>query len=799
MSESKEENKESPSSYVDVLGVDPEEFIDNIEREFDAREHIYEMPVQRGEVDELAKQLQGITIHLSRMENESQKVAAEMHEDMVATRRERMEMIKLITALNEKVERAESRRSSRHSTPVQQVEKEYKSTQAQSKEESEARGSSDLPKVRPTATYTASAENPYAFTPLADFQRERPARRETMFSKIDEEPDVERLSFKYDNTRAMTEEQREQMRKSILHSPRAASDTFGKIHAEAPSLPPKHTSQPFSNVENQKETKESFIPRGGQPMKPVPPRPLKYGYSPSWNTSSAGEASGLPTMAPGGGHFPRPPPGTVPPPPPPPPSISVQTESPQQNSPNLAPSGYAQMFGQSAIPNPTPGNPFGGISRPMPRAFGDVGMLDKISDALANPLHGTYMTQMLPSYEHIMLKSLTPRSVIAYVQAVYDYVSQYNVAFKLTSRIETNVRDCIISRNAAILDEYNFHTLDNQQVVKILQYTVRPRSKDEFIENMQKYVKFRQIGEGAPDNFQNFYDALSRYRRLFVFYYEFMSENNAENVPHCNTKRNGLIHMFTNEIPSGYGQNRSNVLKQQKFTDIKQFIECFWVEVEEDYRRSKDLKILQMGFDKASPHQAKGDDDGKNSSTKKPWPQKKPVLGQIGSEAPPAEDGDSDLKKGAESEEEPTLPPIEEEEEQTLPPSDLFGEEDPDYDRKEKAEETPDVLGNIQPRAQDRFLSKGQTGEKRPGSDKQTPRDGKRGNTGSSPPVSQKEGCYYMFTSKGCDKKDCKFSHKPEDLHRTWMRLSEMVAESASKYGSSKKPDERKPGGDHGY
>ena len=883
MSEEKESTPETSSSYAEILNIDPEEFIDNIEKEFDEKETKYEKPPTYADFQNLSEQILDMNNQFEITRRETKDTFGMIFIELNESRKERQSILELMNKINDKVDQAILKKNSRESSPMQpsnaaakaraQQEQHDYNTARRLQESYEEDDYSDNPKFvkhveparsappeyykprsdPPKTVYTATAENPYAFTPLTQQpQAPRPVRRETLFSKIDEEEDSERLSFKYDQGRAMTAEQREQMRRSVVHSPRDAADAFQNVQRETMPLPPMNPrpaeareSRKRASVESNSssssdihgpELRYTFSPYVQPPQAKQQPmsagekqymenergstgaenaRPMygsaeeakersnAYAESQTYHSNAqsfpygAGSAS-LPRMNPGGGYFPRPPMGSVPPPPPQPPNFPMHPE-------------YANVFSGERMQQRNWNN--GNIPNKEVRntkMFGDVGMLDKISNALANPMHGTYMTQMLPSYEHIMLKTLTPRSVIGYVQLVYDYVSQYNVAFKLTSRIESTVRDCIISRNAAILDEYNFHTLTNDQLVKILQHTVRPKSKDEFIENMQKYVKFRQIGEGVPENFQNFYDALSRYRRLWVFYYEFMSENNADNVPHCNTKRNGLIHMFTSEIPSGYGQNRSNVLKQQKFNDIKHFIECFWLEVEEDYRRSKDLKILQMGFDKASPHVQPKPEDSKpktpytgrsstypKSGEQRPPFQKKSQLHATGE--PPkqeeSEEASPTPEKDSGAEEEETIqPPVESDDEQTLPPSNLFDDEDPDFKRNEDPEKTSGALGNIQPRPQDKYSkpqdAKGQTS---------TSAQAKKVTfAGDKTQAARKEGCYNMLTPKGCDKNPCPYSHAKEDLQRTWLKMSELVSNSARTYGTSKKPDERSNGGDSG-
>jgi hypothetical protein len=742
-----------------------------------------------------------------------------------------------------------------------------------------------------------------ASTPVTEYQGARHPRRETMFSKIDEEDEseVERLSFKYDGAGIHTDSQREQMRKSILISPRGANESSRPVADKSPPMPPMHkrrfTEYNPTNVPSQPTAIQMHTPvfEGFPAVKEVYENasgaanvnkgPIETSTNQlSTNQQSTNQLStGYPNSTrevhsstnlsyTGYPLFQRPPPGSVPPPPQynpipnvsnlfgnaPPPQGGVPASGPNNNVPQTPvhpPSGDGPSPSTSQYPYrypPPKPHQFNPFAPPTPQGFeagstawnggfpqynpmnvpgtgyhsgngkganvpnqfynpinpnrgrpnGDMGMLDKISDAITNPLHGTYMTQVLPSYEKIELKHLDPRSVIQYVESAYNYTSQHNVAFKLTSQITPTVRDCIIDRNAAYLDSYNFHHLDNRQMVKVLQYTTRPISIPEFIENMKKFVPFKLVGDPGYENFQNFYDALSRYKRRWIFYYEFMAENNEENTPHCNFRKDGSINMFLSEIPAGYGQNRANVLRETKFSNIMRFIECFWIEVEHDYERSRSHKILQRGFDKV-PSQTPSKEDSKRSTTP---PKSKPLffprkssVSQLGTaEVGTSENDDvqEQVHPGEEYIDESTIYDLNDfaEDDREAIILDTDPTQDEDYDRKEDPDRVPGQLAAVQPRPQDKYNGK----PKELSSTKpKVPYEPRQIKT-SDKPV-QRRGCFNALKKEGCVKPDCKFSHDPEDLKRTLLELQQVTQYASAKYGTHRKPDERKAGGDHGF
>jgi hypothetical protein len=260
----------------------------------------------------------------------------------------------------------------------------------------------------------------------------------------------------------------------------------------------------------------------------------------------------------------------------------------------------------------------------------DNTQLGRLTRAITEPTNGTYMTQVLPSNEHILLKMLTTASVISFLTKVYDFCTANQVAFRLTSKVTAECREQILSRNEGFVDEVSFNTLSNAQLLRCLQRTVQPKSRDEFVLVITSSVRFHMRGSDpiSVRTFQGFYDALSSYKRQWLLYFDFMSYENAANVPHCNSKDNGLISLFIKPIPGDYAKNRYNTLINKKYNDIKHFIADMWSQVQMDYERFKQYQTLTTvvgdvvpGFDykSAPPSPAKS-----NDKKPPPSPQKNP-------------------------------------------------------------------------------------------------------------------------------------------------------------------------------
>ena len=423
--------------------------------------------------------------------------------------------------------------------------------------------------------------------------------------------------------------------------------------------------------------------------------------------------------------------------------------------------------------------------------------MEKISSAIENPLHGAFMMQTLPDYNHIVLKSLTVDAVVTFINAVYEYTTSHNVSFKLTSRISASVRDCVISRNPTTLDEYEFNRLSNVEIISCLRTTVQPRSKDEFVEIMTKYVKFKMSADAGPENFEAFYDALSRYKRRWTLFFDIMAADNESNVPHCNTKQNGSISLFIEPIPNGYGKNRANVLQNKKYKDVREFIAAFWKEVEADYARSKSYKTLELGFNKSYFAPDKVDSQEKKRSffsPKKSDP--RPSESRDRMHSMPGRHDDIDEEQVQQLLDSFDSSMIEEESDRTA-----VEEVNVEFARQHTTVgstiETSDSLSAIDgaPRPQDKYQPKSTSASKTTSQSRlptQRPRS----------PESAKQlryGCWTMIREGKCDKGNlCKFSHDEKDLKDSWQRMYEQLNKSASKYGVPNQP-ERKSGSEPDY
>ena len=681
--------------------------------------------------------------------------------------------------------------------------------------------------------------SPRDYTPVTGMPAKRPPHRDSIYAgegvnirqyqarqsgEFIEPYDTSPLN--YPTVPPVSKEQLAMIKKSITHLPRistipAASNSSTPASAFHP-LVPAPVSKPATPMLAaphpvvpgiHKSTAAPVMPAsmaGSFTYPPYPPIPPSV--YPSAFPTGFGPTPTLPATAP---VPPLPPARPVPvvppvaptpfmsPPPftmhgyPPPGHPGYPPHTPYTSGYGYGPPGYVHTHpGAFPAPSyvPTPVAPPPATAPTVATTVKRISIMDKITSAIENPMHGCFMMQTLPDYSKIVLNTLTIDSVIKFIDAVHDYTAEHSVAFKLTSRVSEGVRGTILSRNRVRLHNVEFNSLTNSELVTVLRTTIQPRSINEFVETMKTCVKFRMSSDACPANFEAFYDALSRYKRKWMLYYDIMAADNEENVPHCNTQKNGAIYLFTDPIPKGYGKNRANTLHNKKHTDVIDFIEAFWIEVEKDYQKSKGYKTMELGFDRTDC----SEDDSNSDSGKKHshWSRKKSDGRENDSRVRlhnmpgPAQDSDDDADKQQFGD----FIAHESDDAKSDPPNKISREAEKDR-RQEPAVAPKEGNGGLNaidatPRPQDKYqpksILKGPDRSNQPTQRPRTPESEKL----------RKYGCLAMIKDGKCDKGNlCKWSHEESDLRETWRRMKETVALRESRYGGPNKP-ERKSGSD---
>jgi len=159
------------------------------------------------------------------------------------------------------------------------------------------------------------------------------------------------------------------------------------------------------------------------------------------------------------------------------------------------------------------------------------------------------------------------------------------------------VRDKVLAANPRMKLKA-FMALTDEELYRYVVKLVRPKQPLEFIEKLKKYVSFelRSSFKATVDHFNYFYEALLQYRNDFLRVYELMAEDNADAMPACNEKKNGLPRIFMDEIPFEYGDRVWTTLKKKPYRTVSKFLKAFYQVVELHFTHHEKTKELQQAF-----------------------------------------------------------------------------------------------------------------------------------------------------------------------------------------------------------
>ena len=203
-----------------------------------------------------------------------------------------------------------------------------------------------------------------------------------------------------------------------------------------------------------------------------------------------------------------------------------------------------------------------------------------------------------PDFSHIYLKSLSIAAVHKFISQINQYLIAHRIKLPATTLVDEKIRRRLVASDVK-LNEVAFYRLETEDLFARLRKEIRPFSKLDFQTKLQKNVNF-EISSGykpTPTNFLPMYNALLAFRTDFLYVYELMAEDNADNVPECKNKEGGLIKIFLDKIPFEYGKRTFQLLSSdQKYSDIHVFLKAFYTQVQSDASDAQNARRLLQNF-----------------------------------------------------------------------------------------------------------------------------------------------------------------------------------------------------------
>lgn len=217
-------------------------------------------------------------------------------------------------------------------------------------------------------------------------------------------------------------------------------------------------------------------------------------------------------------------------------------------------------------------------------------MFEKQADQIKTQAQPLQFHATQPGH-NIALTALTVKQAFTFFESLEEYQTVWSIKLHAPSLLDQKVRQRLIAKYPHTLRGHKFFQLDDQALYALVQEFVRPESKNDFIVLLQRNVDFeiRSSYRPSAENFRVLYDAILRYKYVFLKTYELLAKDNSDNVPECKNKPNGLIKCFVEKIPFQYGDKVISNFASTKFEKIYEFLKVF----------SKTLELHLEGHKKA--------------------------------------------------------------------------------------------------------------------------------------------------------------------------------------------------------
>ena len=189
-------------------------------------------------------------------------------------------------------------------------------------------------------------------------------------------------------------------------------------------------------------------------------------------------------------------------------------------------------------------------------------------------------TRQRPPVDFALTK-ITVYNVVKYSNDIVSWQNKSGLEFHAREGMSDDVIEILIASNSGPgmdMTREKFYSAEttNTVIFKMLQCYCRPRDILSFCK-LIALVRFRGSTNltGYYKAFPAYYQALLLYIREFRLMFEFMSENNGDNVPKTNFKEHGIMSIFFRLINPPDWKNYLLLYAELKFTTAYQFFDKF--------------------------------------------------------------------------------------------------------------------------------------------------------------------------------------------------------------------------------
>ena len=206
----------------------------------------------------------------------------------------------------------------------------------------------------------------------------------------------------------------------------------------------------------------------------------------------------------------------------------------------------------------------------------------------------------IPAFE-AKISELKPRSVINFLSRVESYEISYQQKANLSNSFSREVQQELIALSDNDFNNTNIGTISIKKFIELTKRHLKPNTQSRFLKLMKEsvYFPYSNVKTVDTNSIGEFRNGVKKYSSDFSMLVELLSSNADHIPPLTNNKEAGLIYLFNDNIPFGFGHGVFTQIGFQRgvknhFKTIDDYINNFNSKLDEWY----DLGVnLQPMFD----------------------------------------------------------------------------------------------------------------------------------------------------------------------------------------------------------
>lgn len=188
--------------------------------------------------------------------------------------------------------------------------------------------------------------------------------------------------------------------------------------------------------------------------------------------------------------------------------------------------------------------------------------------------------QEIVSYQGPTLEKLELRAVLKFCNEVQKHQARTGRAIQMACFVADDIKLDLEAQSEGRISAGSFYSTPTDVLLMEIQRAIRPSNPASFLDTLKKNTGFRMPKDYSvrPTSLHTFYNALLVYRNDFVFVYNFLAEENSDNVPPLGKTEGGVLHVFVSKIPFRYGFKimATKTIQNKNYDKLELFLDDFF-------------------------------------------------------------------------------------------------------------------------------------------------------------------------------------------------------------------------------